>query len=46
MVDKMDNGGLTFIPKCSKSTFQLQLDIMHAYLEILEQRAGIEGIEV
>lgn len=37
---------LDFEPKCSKSILLTQLNIMKAYLAILEERARIEEIEL
>lgn len=46
MVNKWDNGELSFNPTCSRSTYNIQLRAMKDYIEILEKRAVMEGIEL
>ena len=46
MVNKWDNGELTFTPTCPRSTYSLQLKAMFEYRAILELRAKVEGIEL
>ena len=44
MVDNWDN--LKFKPTCEKEDFELQLYFMLGYLDILNNRAEIEGIDL
>lgn len=44
MYDNWDN--LNFLPKCPKSIYKIQLEVMEKYLTILEARAAIEEIPV
>lgn len=46
MVNKWDNGELSFNPTCPRSTYNIQLRAMKDYIEILEKRAVMEGIEL
>ena len=46
MVDKWDSGCLEFTPTCPRSTYRLQLRVMRDYLDILEARAVMEGIDL
>lgn len=46
MLQKWETGKLDFEPKCPKKLLQRQLEVMTEYLEILDERARIEGIEV
>ena len=46
MLYKMQNGELSFTPKCSYGVLRTQLQIMWAYKAVLEERARIEGIEL
>lgn len=45
-VDNYRNGRLSFKPTCSIELLEQQLDIMKAYMAVLEERAKIEGIHV
>lgn len=45
-VDNYRNGRLSFKPTCSIELLEQQLDIMKAYMAVLEERAKIEGINV
>ena len=45
-VDNYRNGRLSFKPTCSIELLEQQLDIMKAYIAVLEERAKIEGINV
>ena len=46
MIDKWDNGTLSFTPTCPRATYNFQLRAMKDYLDILEIRAKIEGINL
>lgn len=46
MLQKWETGKLGFEPKCPKKLLQRQLEVMTEYLEILDARARIEGIEI
>ena len=46
MLQKLETGKLDFEPKCPKKLLQKQLEVMAEYLDILDSRARIEGIEV
>lgn len=45
-LDNYRNGRLSFRPTCSIELLEQQLDIMKAYIAVLEERAKIEGIHV
>lgn len=44
MYNNWDN--LSFVPRCPKSIYKLQLEAMEKYLSILEARAAIEQVPV
>ena len=46
MVDRWDNGALSFTPTCPRATYNFQLRAMKEYLDILEVRAKIENIDL
>lgn len=46
MIKSYANGNLHFIPSCPIEMLKVQLDIMHSYLELLEYRAAIEGVDL
>lgn len=46
MIEKWDEGTLTFIPTCPRETYNFQLRAMKDYMDILIVRAKIEGIEL
>ena len=46
MLEKYKNGTLTFTPSCSYELLHSQLVVMIKYLEILEDRANIEDINL
>lgn len=46
MLEKWDRGALDFAPVCPRTLLEKQLRAMRRYLEALEERAEIEGIEV
>lgn len=46
MVGKWDNGVLNFTPTCPRGTYYFQLKAMKEYLDILQIRAKLEGVEL
>lgn len=44
MLERWDNGGLSFMPACPRTTYDLQVRAMSDYLAVLEARAVMEGI--
>lgn len=44
-IDNYRNGRLSFKPTCSIELLEQQLDIMKAYMTVLEKRARIENVE-
>lgn len=46
MLEKWKNGSLEFEPKCPFHLLQKQLLVMDEYLEVLEERAKIEGVDL
>lgn len=46
MLDKWDAGTLEFKPTCPRGTYRIQCEAMARYLDILEVRATIEGVEL
>lgn len=46
MLEKYKNGKLNFTPTCSYDLLHSQLVFMGSYLETLEKRAKLEGIEL
>lgn len=44
MLEKWDNGTLSFTPTCPRSTYNMQIKAMADYLAVLEARAVMEGI--
>ena len=46
MINKWDEGTLTFTPTCPRETYNFQLRAMKDYMDILIVRAKIEGIEL
>lgn len=45
-IDNYRHGRLSFKPTCSVELLEQQLDIMKAYMAVLEERAKIEGVHV
>ena len=45
-IDNYRNGRLSFKPMCSIELLEQQLDIMKAYMAVLEERARIENVNV
>lgn len=46
MLDKWDNGELDFTPSCPREMYNRQIVFMESYLDILADRAEIEGIKL
>ena len=46
MLDKYDAGLLDFQPQTPIGVLRAQLSVMCAYMEILEERAEIEGVDL
>jgi len=46
MLEKYKNGALSFTPKCSYELLHTQLVYMECYMNVLEERAKIENIEL
>lgn len=46
MVEKWDKGELNFTPTCPRAVYDVQLRHMKGYLETLQHRAGLEGVDV
>lgn len=44
MLEKWDNGTLSFTPTCPRSTYDLQIRAMADYIAVLEARAVMEGV--
>lgn len=45
-IDNYRNSRLSFKPTCNIELLEQQLDIMKAYMAVLEERAKIEGVNV
>ena len=45
-IDNYRNGRLSFKPACDLELLEQQLDIMKAYMAVLEERARIENVNV
>ena len=46
MCQKWDAGELNFTPTCPRELYTKQLEHMQGYLDILAERADIEGVEL
>lgn len=46
MLDKWDMGELEFEPTCDRDVLDVQICAMEQYLDILADRAEVEGIEL
>lgn len=46
ILDKYEEGTLDFEPSCSISLLMIQRDIMEDYLNVLQDRAIVENIEI
>ena len=46
MLKKWDDGALEFTPTCPREMYDKQIAGMSAYLNVLEQRAVIENVEL
>lgn len=44
MLDKWDNGELDFEPTCPREIYDKQIEGMEIYLDVLKDRAEIEGV--
>lgn len=44
MLNKWDNGNLEFTPTCPRSTYDMQVEAMTYYQNVLEARAKMENI--
>lgn len=44
MLEKWDNEELTFNPTCPRSTYNMQIKAMTAYIAVLEARAVMENV--
>lgn len=44
MLEKWDNGELSFTPTCPRSTYDMQIKAMTDYIAVLEARAVMEDI--
>lgn len=45
MLERLDDGELDFTPTCPRPLLNLQVKAMTDYLDVLEQRARLEGID-
>lgn len=46
MLDKWNKGKLDFTPNCPRELLEEQADVMAKYLEILTNRAALEGVDL
>lgn len=46
MLDKWDEGSLSFLPTCPRSTYDMQIKAMEDYIAVLEKRAVMENIKL
>lgn len=46
MLDKWDNGELDFEPTCPREIYDKQIEGMEIYLDVLKDRAEIEGVNL
>lgn len=46
MLSKWDDGELDFEPTCPRDIYDKQIEGMEMYLDVLADRAEIEGIEI
>ncbi len=44
MLDKWDSGSLEFTPTCPREIYDAQIKGMEIYLDVLKDRAEIEGV--
>ena len=44
MLEKWDKGELDFTPACNRQIYDIQITSMETYLDVLADRAEIEGI--
>lgn len=46
MVEKWDKGELNFVPTCPREIYTRQLNAMRDYIDILEERAIFEKVDL
>ena len=46
MLDKWDNDELDFTPTCPREVYDEQIEGMETYLDVLTDRADLEGIDL
>lgn len=46
MLREWDEGNLDFTPTCPYSIYKEQVEVMEEYMDILSERASVEGIEL
>ena len=46
MLEKWDEGELSFTPTCPRSTYNMQIKAMTDYIAVLEARAVMEGVDL
>lgn len=46
MLNKWDNGELDFEPTCPRDMYDRQIEGMETYLDVLADRAALEGVEL
>ncbi len=46
MLDKWDSGELDFEPTCPRDMYDMQIAAMESYLDVLTDRAELEGVEL
>lgn len=46
MLERWDEGVLSFEPTCPRSTYNMQIKAMTDYIAVLEARAVMEGIDL
>lgn len=46
MLEKWDEGELSFKPICPRSTYNMQIKAMTDYITVLEARAVVEGVDL
>ena len=46
MLNRWDNGELDFEPTCPRDMYDRQIEGMETYLDVLADRAALEGVEL
>ena len=46
MVEKWDKGELDFTPTCHRELYDVQMDAMRKYLDVLDERAKLEEVDL